>query len=57
MVTGESSAVSAGSSVKTTGPLLSSSTKTSSNYSLWTSKCSIIMLWHRRFLLSKNCQL
>ena len=42
-----------GKSMKTYGPFFSRSTIKSSSYSLWTSKCSITMLWHNLFRLSQ----
>ena len=46
-----------GRSINTFGPSFCISTIRSSNYSLWTSKCSIIILWQSLFLLSQYYQL
>ena len=51
------SSVLAGRSISTFGPYFYISTMRSSSYSLWTSKCSIIILWHNLLRLSQYCQL
>ncbi len=46
-----------GMSMSTFGPFFCISTIRSSSYSLWTSKCSMTILWQRRLRLSQYCQL